>query len=446
MTNHNPNWPGQGDPRAQGRQGVPYPGPPHPGWVPPPPGPVQNPWHQFQPPPPKPRRRGLWITLALVAVLGVAAAIVIPISMSGGAASPAEDSIGSEAGKKDLGSGSVTDPARYFVKVPAGETKQYSADVPGLSLGPEITDDQVSKVDPRQLLWAVLMRQGQKQVTDTIHRRYPTPHDYDVTYPSNFLTSRSVIDWRTRQFVDDSTDIDKDDKVKIEMLSRCVGSAEGAPRSAVFHAANQAFGWPERWERDADPDMLCKDRLKPGKDVANSGVTDGFAPAGLSTEDMNKFLSYVDHVPGLLEAAKPAAVTGKDGKKYVQLDVKLVPQDAGVGMRVGAAFLNAAFAQTGKSPFDFPYSINIGNGQGFQRRYFLDPATLLPVYSVSRSTKPLGEDGKPDTSGRSIPDDYTIYEYTWPETIDPDATRTEGAAPNVPHRPLPFDQVKFPEQ
>jgi len=459
MTNHDQNWPGPGNPGPQGRQGpAPYsappvppqqaPGahPPHPGWAPAP-APVHNPWHQFQPP--KPQRRGLWITLAGVVVLAVTAAIVIPIATSGDSRSgdsQAEGSIGSEAGQKDLGSGSVSDPARYYVKVPAGETKQYSADVPGLSLGPEITDEQLSTVDPRQLLWAVLTRQGQKQVTDTIDRRFSTPHDYDLTYPSNFLTTHSVIDWRTRQFADDSIDIDKDDKVKLEMLSRCVGSAQGAPQSAVFHGANAAFGWPDRWEHQASPDMLCKDRLKPGKEVANSGVTDGLAPAGLSTEDMNKFLSYVDHVPGLIEAAKPAAVTGKDGKKYVRLDVKLVPQDAGVGIRVGVAFLNAAFAQTGKSPFDFPYSINIGNGQGFQRRYFLDPATLLPVYSVTRTSKPLGEDGRPDTSGRATPDAYTIYEYAWPDAIDPDATRIDGAAPNVPHRPMPFDQVKFPEQ
>ncbi len=383
-------------------------------------------------------------------MLVVAAAIVVPLSMSGNAgsdASPSGGSIGSEAGEKDLGSGSVTDPSRYFVKVPAGETKQYSTDVPGLRLGPQVSDSELSQVDPRQFLWATLKRQGLKQVNDMIDRRYGTPHDYDVNYPSGPLTSRSVIDWRTRQFVYDSTTIDKNDKVDLDMLSRCVGGAQGAAQGAVFHGANQAFGWPERWERESDPDMLCKDRLKPGKDVANSGANDGFAPAGLTSEDMDKFLSYLDHVPGLIEAAKPSAVTGKDGKQYVQFDVKLVPQDAGTdGMRLGAAFLNAAFAQTGKSPFDFPYSINIGNGQGFQRRYLLDPATLLPVYSVTRETKPLGVDGKPDANGQRFPDVYTVYEYAWPDAIDPDATRIDGAAPKLPHVPMPVDQIKFPDK
>jgi hypothetical protein len=382
-------------------------------------------------------------------VLVVGAAIVVPIAVSGDAhsgAAPAEGSIGSEAGNKDLGSGSVTDPAKYFVKVPAGEVKQYASDVPGLALGPELSNDQLAAVDPRLFMWAVLKRQGQRQVSDTIERRYATPHDYDVNYPQDPLTNRSIIDWRTRAFVSDRTTITKDDKVKLEMLTRCVGSGQGAPQSAVFHGANQAFGWPERWEHDSDPSTLCKDRLKAGKDVANSGVTDGLAPAGLSSEDMDKFLSYLDHVPGLVEAGKPTAVSGKDGKHYVQLDVKLVPQDAGNGIRLGAAILNAAFAQTGKSPWDFPYSSNIGNGQGFQRRYILDPATLLPAYSVTRTTKPLGADGKPDPNGQKLADTYTVYEYRWPDAIDSDATRVDGAAPAVPHQPLPFDQVKFPDQ
>jgi hypothetical protein len=63
------------------------------------------------------------VAAAAVILLGI---VGIPVTMD--AFEP--------AGTKDLGSGSVPDPLRWFVNVPAGEVNEYSTDVPGLALGP----------------------------------------------------------------------------------------------------------------------------------------------------------------------------------------------------------------------------------------------------------------------------------------------------------------------
>ncbi|UMP01358.1 hypothetical protein [Amycolatopsis sp. EV170708-02-1] len=401
---------------------------PHQAFVPPPgPGfPI--------PVPPKKRRRGLKITLALVlvGVLGFVGTAVVRGWMS----PPAR-----EGDSGDIGSGSVTDPIRYAVNVPAREARQYPEDLPGVAPDTELSDQQLGAVDPRTLLWVTLKRQARQPVTDSVNRWYQSIDEYEKSYPAAHSVIRSAIDWRTREFTRDDAKIDADDKVDTYLIFRCVGSPSGPAREGTYHQARSGDREATWKVVENPPASNCPDRMKPGKLVANNRVTDGLAPYGLSPQETDKFLSYLDQVPDLIQVARPEAVTGKDGRKYVQLDVTLVPQPDGMDDRKGTAFLNAAFAQTGKSPFDHPYSINIGVYQGFKKRYFLDPVTLLPAYGVSLSTPRLDLGGAPVTTGPQPEIAYSLDQYTWPETIDPDAKRTEGGPPVVPHHEWPFDRI-----
>lgn len=386
--------------------------------------------------PPRKRRRGLWITLALVgvAIVALGGVVAVRASMSPPAKAP---------GTSDVGSGTVTDPIRYGVTIPAGSLQQYPSDLPGVPVGAELSAQQLGTIDGRTLLWVTLKRQAQRPVIDLINRWYISTDDYEKSYPAAHSVIRSAIDLRTREFTRDDTSIDADNKVDTDIFFRCVGSASGPAREGTFHDARSGDR-AASWKVEENPRASnCTIRMKPGRLVANNHVTDGLAPAGLSSPEMDRFISYLDNVRDLIQTARPEAVTGKDGKTYIQLDVTLVPQPDGMDGRKGAAFLNAAFAQTRRSPFDHPYSINIGEGQGFKKRYLLDPVTLFPAYSVTLSTPQLDLSGAPITTGAQPEIAYSLDQYTWPDAIDPDAKRTEGGPPVVPHKAWPFEKIRL---
>ncbi|OXM44285.1 hypothetical protein CFP71_40750 [Amycolatopsis thailandensis] len=442
MNGHYP--PGQGNygPRNQH---------PHQGFVPhtgggthslfPPVGsPPPRPFPAPETPPRKKRHRVLKVTLTLVvvAVLAFAGTAVVRSWMSPSAKDKTP-------GSADLGSGSVTDPVMYGINIPAGESRQYPSSLPGVPDGTELSGQQLGGVDPRVLLWVTLKRQAARPVTDVVNRWYQSTQEYDTSYPAAHSVIRSVIDWRTREFTRDDTSIDVNNAIDTYVFLRCVGPASGPAREGTY-SGSRSTDRPATWKIEENPRASnCPDRMKPGKLVANNHVTDGLAPSGLSGQAMDKFISYLDHVPNLIQVARPESITGKNGKTYIQLDVTLVPQPDGTDTDStrGAAFLNAAFAQTGKSPYDQPYSINIGAGQGFKKRYFLDPATLLPAYSVTLSTPQLHSNGTPITTGPQPEIAYSLDQHSWPEMIDPDAKRTEGGPPVMPHRPWPFDKIRL---
>jgi hypothetical protein len=348
------------------------------------------------------------------------------------------------AGEKDLGSGSVTDPAKWRVGIAAGDVDDYPADVPGLALGATVDGAALAGVDARQLYWAMLARQGTRPVTDMVSRNWVTPEEYVQEFPANPITHHVGIDWRTRAFVDESSAVTEDGTADAEyILLRCLGNEQ----YASYQAENEVFGFPARWDVKpaTGPDGYdnCAERMQPGKLVANAFVGDGIAPAGLSPEQMNAFISYLDGVPGLIEVSPPISVEGSDGKQYIQLDVSLNPQDPQreSETRLGGAFLNAAFAQTGNNPYDYPYSVDLDETQGRIMRYFVEPQTLLPAYAVMTDTGPLGLDGSPLDMG-NITNSYDVYQYSWPDELDPAAMRAEGT-PVFPLRPWPFEKITF---
>lgn len=273
-------------------------------------------------------------------------------------------------------------------------------------------------------------------------RGWRTPEEYLDEFPADVTTFHVGIDWRTRAFIYESATVTEDEtRSKHSALLRCLGNDQ----SASHYPASEGFGTPAKWTVTSTSApggfSTCAERLKPGKVVSNSHTGDSIAPAGLSPEQMNAFISYLDGVPGLIEVSPPTSVRGRDGKQYIQLDVSLNPQDPRweVGARMGAAFLNAAFAQTGNNPYDYPYSIDSNEGQGRAMRYFVDPQTLLPAYAVMSDTSPLGLDGTPIGT---VPDGYRVYQYSWPDELDPAAMRAEGT-PDIPLRPWPFEKIVF---
>lgn len=400
-----------------------------------------NPGFQFQQPPfqaepPNPRKRRLWLKVGLPLFLVVVLAGGFAVVYHG----VSEDRARS-AGERDLGSGSATDPYKYFVNVPAGDTKQYPADVPGYMPSATPSAEQLATADPRQLYWAVLKRQGMAVITEvTKVGGYMTTQDYEADWPGG-LVSHSVIDWRSRKFIQEDTSVKADGSPDTSTVRRCLDSNT----VGTYSQADPIVGKPAGWETAPDSMHACDDKLKPNQDVANVIDGDGVAPAGLSSSDMDKFISYLDHVPGLIHVEKPIVATGKDGKQYIQLKVSLTPQDSKLqsnDFRMGQAFLNAAFVQTGKNPSTWPFIISGNVGQGKRMAYYIDPQTLLPAYSVFMDTKVLNVDGTPDLQAPQ-PQWRQLYEYGFPQQLDSSRLQASGTPDNAAYKAPPFDRPDF---
>jgi hypothetical protein len=380
-------------------------------------------------PPGKKRTTGFWVRTWIVGICVLALVVILLVTAIRDSGSGSGGSSGS-----GLGSGGTGDPAHYQVYWAAGPVKQYATDVPGLTPSAAPTDATLSQVDPRGLYWAMLKRQSMKSVTDYIHLHYLTEDDYRSDFVKDMSTSvnaeRIGIDYRSRSFIADNGQISPEGKgVPHQAFTRCVQGG-----GSQFYIP----GNPWQVSKD-DTAGLCADRMKPDKIVANALTADSIATGNLSNEEADKFLSYLDGIPGLFTMDKPSAAQGTDGKTYIQLDVTLkqvdAKSDSEPGAAKGMAFLNAAFGQTGKDPDAYPYSIDHSPDEGLKVRYYLDPATLLPAYSIMKTLPAVTTSGAP-ASGAS-PSEYFLYEYAFPQQLDPAAMQATGE-PTMPIRPWPF--------
>ena len=72
---------------------------------------------------------------------------------------PVAGAIGTDCDLADVGSGSATDPSHGGVSQPACKPQHYSTRIRGLGSSP--TDAMLAKVNPKELLWAVIKGQHQ---------------------------------------------------------------------------------------------------------------------------------------------------------------------------------------------------------------------------------------------------------------------------------------------
>ncbi|WP_194906718.1 DUF3558 domain-containing protein [Catenulispora rubra] len=384
------------------------------------------------------KKRRLWLKVGLPSLLVVvlAGGTVFLYGAAGGFRS---------AHQKDVGSGSVTDPLQYGVDIAAGDTKQYPTDVPGYT--PAATPDpgRLAGVDPRQFYFAMLKRQGMVKITELTHVGYNGTQAYASQWPYG-NASHSVVDWSTRKHILETESVfaprdgDKDG-LHHDLLIRCTDSDQ----DAIYDPADPVFGIKASWRTEADKGHRCSRRMQPTWDVENVGTSDGVMPGGLTSDEVDKYLSYIDHIPGLIEVKRPTVATGTDGKQYILLDANIVPQDAGVKDpdRHGVSFLEAGFAQTGHKPTDYPLIVSAGLAQGRHFLYYVDPQTLLPAYSVALDTKVVKLDGTVDADNAQSAF-RELYEYAYPQRLDPARTQSGGPS-TIDFKLPPFARPDIPD-
>lgn len=419
---------------------------------PPPPelGPQQNPWthyyaqngtshaqaRQYR----TVRRRRAALAILIVAALVVPAvgAALAEIKLNSLSASkppvPLAGFTGTNCDGGDVGSASRTDPWPYGTGIPACTVHQYPTTVPGLTA----SVPTLAHIDSRTLLWAMLKRQDTQPVSSTLHANWPTPHLYSTNFPTAINTELVQIDYSKRAFVNERTDVNIRTGTSLgNDFFRCVG------RNSYSWSAED--GWTST-EPDQQSNSTCN-RLN-GDTVADSFSTDGVATGGLTATQADAFFSYLDHITGLITTTPLHAELGSDGRNYIVLDVQVTPQDprnthnVNPSIDLGMGFFQAAFAQTGLSVVGWPYNIGLGPAQGVKIRYYVDPDTLLPAYSVMMATAPIVASGKTPFSPYEFPNTYTVNEYSYPHQLD-SADMQPSGTPTLPVKPWPFPRYTF---
>lgn len=422
--------------------------------APPPPGPPPNPWAHYyalhgQIPAGRARpRTQRWRKAGLISL--VAAALIVPAvgaTLAGvklttlSASKPTVSHTGYDGADCDLsnvGSRSRTDPWPYGTGIPACAVHHYATTVPGLATGQSVSTTSLTHVDSRLLLWAMLKRQDTQPISSTLHADWLTPHIYSSDFPTALDTELVQIDYRKRTFVDDRTDVDISTGASLgNDFYRCVG------RDSFSWSTEDGWDSPQPGQQS---NSTCN-RLN-GDAIADSFSTDGIATGGLTATQADAFLSYLDHITGLITTTPLHAARGSDGNTYIVLDVQVTPQDphdtynVNPSINLGMGFFQAGFAQTGHSVTGWPYSIGLGPAQGAKIRYYITPDTLLPAYSVMMATTPIVTSGKSPFSPSEFPNTYTLNEYSYPPALDAADTMPAGT-PSLPVNPWPFPQYTF---
>lgn len=299
-----------------------------------------------------------------------------------------------------------------FQLVP-GPTRSYSTTVPGLTPGPSLTNADLANVDGRQLFFAVIKRQGTQQ-----YQRLQSIYFSDASLYQSGSGRYDLVqfDFSSHQIVrrGDFVTISNGQPHYDNSVTLCVSGVK-----YLWSNLNAAWG-----KMDSAGDGYGECNVPSKNPVDNAGLDDGICPGGLTSDELDKYLSYIDNQQGFLSAQRPTMVTGPGGKQFIKLQVRLNPIMANPGqlLRIGAGLLESAFYNTGRDPKTVPFDYLEGDGQGEFRTYYLDPTTLLPAYGSIRSTLDEDQTGKPttDSSATAVPD-FTLYGYSYPTTLAPDS-------------------------
>lgn len=283
------------------------------------------------------------------------------------------------------------------VALVAGHKDKDSAPKPALVLGQPVTQAALDKASPADLYWQVLQQQMTRPMATISASSFPTPAAFKAH--TDYSISRLTIDRGTGKFTYGS---DAYARGEIYARGRCVG--------AKSYAYND---FDRKWGRLPEQDEDCQ-RVHAPADFASD---DGVAATGLSVQQAAKVIKAlrVDY-KGLVNPGKPTLLH-VHGKSYIRQTVDFVPQKLSDGEYWGAQILTFAFKRSGLDPNTWYWTSLPGGGEGLHVVYYLDPAELVPVASVQRTTPVLGDDGKPRSGGQAV----LVFNYAYPAKL-PKAT------------------------
>ncbi|SDN08156.1 hypothetical protein SAMN04489726_4809 [Allokutzneria albata] len=271
--------------------------------------------------------------------------------------------------------------------------------------GKELTEADVAKVDPAKLLDDTLTAQLTQPV---VHTRIDSIVFQAKAYLSGGPYEGKIVeggfDYRQRKlnFMDD--------------FSACIDGNEIRRRSSGV-VANYGPCPPVK------------------SSTVGSKVGNGLLPGGLNETQAQAFLAYLHKAEGFLNPGKPTMVS-REGKQYIRFPVAFKTVETSVGPAGGQMF-TWAFKDTKLSFDDHPYTPMSGTQNTTEVLFYLDPKSLLPVYSEQFDYHP-----KDDPNG--LEGTIRRVEYLWDGQIPmPDQEQIgKPKGPSWPSERLKPGQLK----
>lgn len=298
--------------------------------------------HRYGPPvPPSPRPRGR----AGVAVVAAVVAFVVVLGLGAGA-------------------------WLLWQRVGASEAWEGESGPDVLATGP-LTAEDLAEVDPAALFYASFKKTVTQPVMHTTQETYYDREELRKRTPSRIW--ETGFDYRTKQWRMASGPPDPD-----AVLAVCV--------DGKHHLYNPTR---ERWSAHPSRDDECE----VGR--AYQYITDGISAGGLTEAQADRWIRELrTEYKGLIKPARPVMAEVK-GRQYIRQVVDFKPVKRIDDRYYGSQLLMWSFRTTGLNPQTHPYEHLGESGSGFHVIYYLDPESLLPVYSEIEQTPPLDENGEP---------------------------------------------------
>lgn len=265
------------------------------------------------------------------------------------------------------------------------------------ALGASPTDGQAASLDKTSAFYTVLRKAAQEQVVQTTSDVYYTAGQ-STPRGQEYTLYQTAINYSTKAYSYNESAYSNLGNIQ----TRCIGTNQYNDYSGS-KAANGAMVW------EASPDNTdCQ------LNTVSTHLNDGMNAGGLSGDQADLFLNALNRT-GVVSVNGVKTVKNK-GKTYLAFDAAITPKKVSNGLYWGLQELSTAFQATGLDSGKLPYTFFGAGTEGAHIMYYVDPATLLPVYATFDSTPTLASDGSQTTPTSWS---HRFIEYAFPSNVLP---------------------------
>lgn len=223
-----------------------------------------------------------------------------------------------------------------------------------------------ANTDPLKLYLDSLRQQALQPSINLVHEYYRSREAYPE---GSYRAVVAGFDYRTKnvRFEDSELRL-KDGKITLGWTTWCQGKSQLWFRSSVGH-----------WSLKGDQCPSLTSQV---------WVNDGMGVGGLTPEQADLFITRLTSYKGLINATEKSIVE-RFGKKYVRLEVTVTPHQYGPSddsFTMGANAFMDAVKNTDIDLATHPYDLLPSGDAALHIVRYIDPQTLLPVYSETQET------------------------------------------------------------
>lgn len=373
------------------------------------------------------RRRRRWVVSAAVLVVVLLAGVPTVVVAAGGVRSGGFGAVGTVASRSAHGSSAGSDVAA----VP-----QISVDVPGWHEGQPITDEVLRAVRPEDLFWTVYKRLSLIAVHEVVQEVWIANAGKSVA-PQNLVapelrTRRVIFDYRSKAIarVETSRSLAGD-------LTGAMICVDGKRYSKTETAIEQNRPYAESAGGGQDCPSALTDAVL--KRYGNLGlwVNDALMTGGLTSAQADGFIDCLRERQ--LVSVTSAVLVQANGTSYVAVEGEVNRvQDRAVSVetRQGHGLVRDCFdIGTGVKQELHPYPFSVGGAQGLRWTYYLDPASLRPVFSRRETTPVAKFDGSASPGDADYNASIAWVRWAYPANV-PRFTLADGERPLAVAWPL----------